>query len=78
MANISKNKRPSRRDIAYFRQRQKNRVFTDLVKVFAEESERTGMTKKDWAELLEKTHPKLRGGYRHQVILNWTHSAIFS
>jgi hypothetical protein len=54
MANISKNKRPSRRDIAYFRQRQKNRVFTDLVKVFAEESERTGMTKKDWAELLEK------------------------
>jgi hypothetical protein len=53
MANISKNK-PSRRDVACYRQRQKNRVFTELVSFFAEEAERSGMTKKDLADLLEK------------------------
>jgi hypothetical protein len=54
MANTSKNKQLSRRDVAYFRQRQKNRVFTELVKFFADEAERTGMTKKELADLLAK------------------------
>jgi hypothetical protein len=54
MANTSKNKPASRRDVAYFRQRQKNRVFTELVSFFAQEAERSGMTKKELAELLAK------------------------
>lgn len=54
MANTSKAKPASRRDVAYYRQRQKNRVFTELVQFFADEAERTGMTKKDLAEALSK------------------------
>src|SRR3978361_132643 len=54
MANTSKRKPAARRDVAYFRQRQKNRVFTVLVSFFAQEAERSGMTKKELAELLEK------------------------
>lgn len=54
MANTSKRKPASRRDTAYFRQRQKNRIFTELVSFFAEEAERSGMTKKELAILLEK------------------------
>jgi hypothetical protein len=54
MPNTSKHEPPSRRDVVYYRQRQKNRVFADLVKFFAEEAERTGMTKKELSELLDK------------------------
>lgn len=43
-----------RRDVAYYRQRQKNRVFTSLVEFFAEEAERRGVTKKQLAEALSK------------------------
>jgi hypothetical protein len=42
------------RDIYYYRQRQKNRVFTDIVAFFVEEAERTGITKRDIAESLKK------------------------
>jgi Helix-turn-helix len=54
MPNTSKHEPPSRRDVAYYRQRQKNRVFADLVKFFAEEAERTGITKKELSELVGK------------------------
>jgi transcriptional regulator with XRE-family HTH domain len=54
MANILKRRPANRRDVAYFRQRQKNRIFTELVSFFAQEAERSGLTKKDLAELLEK------------------------
>lgn len=43
-----------RRDVAYYRQRQKNRVFTSLVEFFAQEAERRGVTKKQLAETLSK------------------------
>lgn len=43
-----------RRDLAYYRQRQKNRVFTSLVEFFAKEAERRGVTKKQLAEALSK------------------------
>ena len=42
------------RDRAYYRQRQKNRVFTELVQFFAGEAERRQITKKDLAEALAK------------------------
>ncbi|HTO66035.1 MAG TPA: helix-turn-helix transcriptional regulator [Bradyrhizobium sp.] len=54
MPNTSKHEQPSRRDVAYYRQRQKNRVFTDLVAFFADEAERTGITKKELSDLIGK------------------------
>jgi transcriptional regulator with XRE-family HTH domain len=54
MANTSKLNPMKRRDVAYYRQRQKNRVFTSLVEFFAQEAERRGVTKKDLAESLSK------------------------
>jgi transcriptional regulator with XRE-family HTH domain len=54
MENISKTNPMRRRDVAYYRQRQKNRVFTELVQFFAEEAERRGVTKKDLAAALSK------------------------
>jgi hypothetical protein len=55
MENISNKPKPlKRRDIAYYRQRQKNRVFSALVAFFAEEAERGRVTKKKLAELLGK------------------------
>lgn len=45
---------PKKRERAYYRQRQKNRVFTELVKFFAEEAERRGISKKELATVLEK------------------------
>ena len=53
MANTLNNK-PSRRDVAYYKQRQKNRVFTELVRFFAEEAERGSITKKDLADAVGK------------------------
>ncbi len=53
MANIS-NKKPSRRDIAYYKQRQKNRVFSELASFFAEEAGRGKISKKELAEALGK------------------------
>lgn len=47
---ISKKKR----DVAYYRQRQKNRVFGDLVSFLAKEMEERGITKKDLAAALAK------------------------
>jgi hypothetical protein len=54
MANISKLKPLKRRDVSYYRQRQKNRVFSSLVELFANEAAHTGVTKKDLAEALSK------------------------
>jgi len=54
MENISKTNPMSRRDVAYYRQRQKNRVFTALIEFFAQEAERRGVTKKDLAAALSK------------------------
>jgi hypothetical protein len=54
MANTSKLDPMKRRDVAYYRQRQKNHVFTALVAFFAEEAERRGVTKKQLAEALSK------------------------
>lgn len=55
MANTSKKRNVmNKRDVAYFRQRQKNNVFSSLAQLFAAEAENTGMTKKDLAEALSK------------------------
>jgi hypothetical protein len=53
MADTS-NKKPSRRDVAYYKQRQRNRVFSELASFFAEEAERGNITKKELAEALGK------------------------
>jgi hypothetical protein len=54
MENTSKPNSIKKRDVAYYRQRQKNRVFTELVKFFAEEAERRQITKKDLATALAR------------------------
>jgi hypothetical protein len=53
MANTS-NKKPSRRDVAYYKQRQRNRVFSEMVRFFAEEAEQGRITKKELAEAIGK------------------------
>lgn len=45
---------PKKRDVYYYRARNKNRVFEKLVSFFAAEAERTGITKKALAEMLDR------------------------
>lgn len=54
MAGTSKISPVSERDIYYYRQRAKNRIFELLTSFFAEEAERTGVTKRDIAERLRR------------------------
>ncbi len=54
MAGTSKISPVSERDIYYYRQRAKNRIFESLTSFFAEEAERTGVTKRDIAECLHR------------------------
>src|SRR3979409_931840 len=54
MENTSKLNPIKRPDVSYFRQRQKNRVFTSLVELFAQEAASRGVTKKQLAETLSK------------------------
>lgn len=42
------------REVFYFRQRNKNRVFEKIITLFVEEAERRGVTKKQIADLLKK------------------------
>jgi DNA-binding phage protein len=53
MADISK-KELKRRDRAYYRRRQQNRVFAALAELFAEEAEKGAISKKELAEILGK------------------------
>jgi hypothetical protein len=53
MENTSKSVRKPR-DRAYFRQRQRNRVFAELVAFFEEEASSDRISKKGLADLLEK------------------------
>ena len=54
MADTSKVEAPRARDIAYYRQRQKNKVFTALVEFFARQAERGRISKKELANKLGK------------------------
>ena len=54
MASTSKIATLSDRDIFYYRQRTKNRVFEALTAFFAEEAERRGISKKEIAEALRR------------------------
>ncbi len=54
MDNTTKAAPKSKRDIAYYRQRFKNRVFEELLRFFVQEAERTGVTKRDLAIALDK------------------------
>lgn len=54
MENTSKPNLVALRDIAYYRQRQKNRVFTALARFFAEEAEGGRISRKELAEKLGK------------------------
>lgn len=44
----------SDREIFYFRQRQKNKVFQSVIAYFAEQAEARGLTKRDIAKLLNR------------------------
>src|SRR5579863_406311 len=52
MENTSKRPVLSKRDIFYYRQRMKNRVFTELASFYAEEAARTGINKREIARSL--------------------------
>jgi hypothetical protein len=54
MDNISKLEGVTDRDLFYYRQRSKNRLFEALTAFFAEEAERRGITKRDIAESLRR------------------------
>ena len=54
MADTSKTSPLSERDLHYYRQRAKNRIFESLTTFFAQEAERTGVTKRDIAEYLNR------------------------
>jgi transcriptional regulator with XRE-family HTH domain len=54
MENTSETLPIPKREIAYYRQRQKNRVLEALSVFFAEEAERSGISRKDIADMLEK------------------------
>jgi plasmid maintenance system antidote protein VapI len=54
MENTSKLPSVSDRDIFYYRQRFKNRIFEAITAFFAEEAEQRGITKKDIAESLRR------------------------
>ena len=52
MENISKLPQVSDRDVFYYRQRAKNRLFEALTSFFAEEAKRRNISKRDIAECL--------------------------
>jgi hypothetical protein len=54
MEDISKLEEVKDRDLFYYRQRSKNRLFEALTSFFAEEAERRGITKRDIAESLQR------------------------
>src|SRR2546426_687229 len=54
MVNTSKTDTLKRRDVSYYRQRQRNRVFTALAKFFEEEAAQGNITRKDLAAKLAK------------------------
>jgi len=54
MENTSKDSLVTNRDIAYYRQRQKNRVYSALASFFAEEAEHGRISKRELAERLGK------------------------
>lgn len=59
MSNISENKRLTDREIFYFRQRNKNKVFQSVVAFFAREAEKRGLTKSEIAEALGKDRSQI-------------------
>jgi transcriptional regulator with XRE-family HTH domain len=54
MKSSIRNEPKSVRDIAYYRQRYRNRVFSKLVTFISEQAQRERLTKKDIAERLNK------------------------
>jgi len=54
MENTSETHLIPKRRISYFRQRQKNRVFHQIAKFFADEAERRGLNRRILAERLQK------------------------
>lgn len=54
MGNTSEIRPLRDRDVFYYRQRNKNRVFEKIALLFVEEAEQRGITKKQIAEMLKK------------------------
>lgn len=51
---VTSNKMSRPKEVAFYRQRLKNRIFTVIVKFFADEAARRGVTKKDIALYLDR------------------------
>ena len=54
MANTSQTSALTEREIFYFRQRYRNRVFQSVIAFFATQAEETGLTKRELARRLAK------------------------
>ena len=59
MATTSRLRKPRARDVAYYRQRQKNLVLSVLLEFFVAEADRNGITKKEWADAAGKDPAQL-------------------
>jgi len=59
MENTSKNRQLTDREIFYFRQRHRNRVFQSVAAFFAQEAQRQGLTKSDIAQALGKDRSQI-------------------
>jgi transcriptional regulator with XRE-family HTH domain len=56
---ITKTRRPTDREIFYFRQRQKNRVYQAILRHFSQQAESVGLTKSDIASALGKERSQI-------------------
>lgn len=74
MANTSSKNVVNPKDVYYFRQRQKNKVFQSVIAYFAKLAEHEGLTKKDLAERLQKDPAQITRWFSGPS--NWTLDTI--
>lgn len=74
MDNISNNKEISSREIFYFRQRLKNKIFQSVLAYFNDSAKNEGLTKKDIARLLDKDPAQITRWFSGPN--NWTLDTI--
>lgn len=78
MAGTTKSQRKSNRDIAYYTQRYRNRVFARLVSFVSDQLERNGMNKKDIAEILGRDPAQITRWLSQPSNMNLDTVALFA
>lgn len=74
MNNISDKQKKSTRELFFFRQRLKNKIFQSVLSYFNEIAENEGLTKKDIAKLLDKDPAQITRWFSGPK--NWTLDTI--